>query len=54
MKFQIQGKRGNTGEYNIEAYSESCQTSKIERFTKTVYGFKPLIIFLKRSILDVS
>ena len=36
-----------------EAYSEPCQTSKIESFAKIVNGFMPLTIFAKRSILDV-
>ena len=36
-----------------EAYSEKYQTSKMERFVKTVNGVKLLIIFAKRSILDV-
>ena len=35
-----------------EAYSESCQTSKMEIFAKIVKGLKPLIAFAKNS-LDV-
>ena len=35
------------------AYSEPCQTSKMERFTKIVNCLKSLTIFVKRSILDV-
>ena len=36
-----------------KAYSEPCQTSKMEFFAKLVKGFKPLTIFVKSSILDV-
>ena len=36
-----------------ETYPEKYQTSKMERFVKTVNGVKLLIIFVKRSILDV-
>ena len=36
-----------------EAYSEPCQTSKMERFAKIVNGSNPSTIILKRSILDV-
>ena len=28
--------------YCAEAYSEPCQTSKMKRFAKIVYGFSPL------------
>ena len=35
-----------------EAYSDPCQTSKIERFAKIVNDWKPLTIFAKHSILD--
>ena len=37
----------------LEARSEPCQTSKIERLAKIVNGQKPLTIFAKNSILDV-
>ena len=37
----------------VEAYSEPCQTSKMERFAKIVNGKKPLTIFAERSVLDV-
>ena len=36
-----------------EAYTEPCQTSRIELFAKRVNGLKPLTIFAKSSILDV-
>ena len=37
-----------------EAHSESCQTSKVERFAKIVIkDFQSLIIFAKRSIFHV-
>ena len=36
-----------------EKYSESCQTSKMKCFAKTVNGFYPLTIFAKHAILDV-
>ena len=36
-----------------EGYSKSCQTSKMELFTKIVKGFLPLTIFTRKSILDV-
>ena len=34
-------------------YSEPYQTSKMDRLAKIVYGFYPLTIFAKRSILDI-
>ena len=37
---------------NSETYSESCHTSKMERFEKVIYGGNPLTTFAKRSILD--
>ena len=36
-----------------EAYSELCQTSKMELFEKINNGFQPLTILPKRSILGV-
>ena len=36
-----------------EAHSETCQTSKVERFAKIVHGFSSLTIFARNSILDV-
>ena len=36
-----------------EAYSEPCKRSKMEHFAKMFNLWKPLIIFAKRSILDV-
>ena len=40
--------------WNIsEAYSQPCQTSKIEVFTKTVNKLKLLFILAKNSILGV-
>ena len=33
-----------------EAYSESCQTSKMEYFVKILNSYKPLTIFVKHSI----
>ena len=36
-----------------EAYSEQCQTSRMEHFGKIVEGFELSTIFAKRSILDV-
>ena len=38
---------------STEAYSEACQTSKVELFAKLVTGFQPLNVFRKCSILDV-
>ena len=47
----------NLFKYNTEAYSEPCQTSKMELFAKIVNVFQWWIIFVKRfckrSILDV-
>ena len=40
-------------EDNSEAYSEPCQTSKMEVFEKITNGFSFLVIFAKSSILDV-
>ena len=37
-----------------DVYSQPCQTSKMENFVKIVNGYKPLTIFAKPSILDVS
>ena len=37
-----------------EAYSEPCQTSKMDVFVKTVQGFQLLTIFAKSFILDVQ
>ena len=39
--------------FPAEAYSEPCQTSKMERFAKIINSFQPLTTFAKRSILDV-
>ena len=36
-----------------EAFSVSCKTSEMEHFAKLINGWKPLIIFTKRSILVV-
>ena len=36
-----------------EAYSEPCQTSKMERFEKIVNSFHLLTVFAKRFIVDV-
>ena len=36
-----------------EAYSEPSQTSEMELFTKIVNGFKPLIICIKSSFLEI-
>ena len=35
-------------------YSKLCQTLKMERFTKIVNDWRPLAIFEKRFVLDVS
>ena len=40
-------------EANSEAYSELCQTSKMEVFTKIVNGFLFLTTFTNSSIFDV-
>ena len=40
-------------EANSEAYSKSCQTSKMEAFAQIVNGFWFSAIFAKSSILDV-
>ena len=42
-----------TLEANSEAYSEPCQTSKMEGFTKIVNGFSVLTISAKCFTLDV-
>ena len=42
-----------TLEANSEAYSEPCQTSKMETFKKIVNGFSVLTIFAKSFSLDV-
>lgn len=36
----------------LEAYSEHCLTSNIERIAKIVHGERPLTIFANRSITD--
>ena len=37
----------------VEGCSEPCKTTKMERFAKIVKSEKPLIIFAKRSTLDI-
>ena len=39
---------------NAVAYSEPCETSKMELLAKTVNDWKPLTIFANSSILVVS
>ena len=39
--------------FKTEAYSEPCQTSKMERSAKIVNGLKALTTLAKRFILDV-
>ena len=36
-----------------EAYSEPCQTPKMERFERIANDLRSLTIFAKRSILDI-
>ena len=36
-----------------EAYSETCQASKMEHFPKIINGFKSLTFFAQHSILDI-
>ena len=36
-----------------EAYSELCQTSKVESFAKIVNGFKKITIFKRNSVLEI-
>ena len=36
--------------HSEETYSESCQTSKMERFAKTVKGLQAVTIFAKKPI----
>ena len=43
----------NETSVTLEAYSELCQTSKMEVFTKIVNGFSFLTIFAKSSISDL-
>lgn len=38
---------------SADAYSESCQTSKVERLAKKVNALKPLPMLAEWSILDV-
>ena len=45
--------KGQTYLNKSEAYSEPCQTSKMERFVKIVNGYNPLILLANHSILDV-
>ena len=37
----------------LEVSSEPCQTSKMEFFVKIVNGLKPVVIFARKSILDI-
>ena len=39
--------------HSTEVYSESCQTSKMERFVKIIHSFQSMIILAKHSILVV-
>ena len=36
-----------------EAYSQLCQTSKVDSFSKTVNGFMKITIFKRNSILEI-
>ena len=36
-----------------EAYSELCQTSKVESFAKIVNGFKKITIFKRNSVVEI-
>ena len=36
-----------------QAYSQCCQTSKMEIFVKIISNFQPLKIFAKNPILDI-
>ena len=36
-----------------EAYSELCQTSRVESFAKIINGFKKVLIFKRNSILEI-
>ena len=36
-----------------EAYSELCQTSKVEYFAEIVNGFKKITIFKRNSVLEI-
>ena len=36
-----------------ETVSKTCQTSKLDLFTKIVNGFRPLTVFIEIIILDV-
>ena len=36
-----------------EAYSELCQTSKVEFFAEIVNGFKKITIFQRNSVLEI-
>ena len=40
--------------YSSKAYSEPCQTFKMESFAKIVQSFKPSTIFAKRPILNLQ
>ena len=39
---------------NAYAYSEICQTSKMERFVKVINSLNPWAIFAKHSILNID
>ena len=36
-----------------EAYSELCQTSKVESFANLANGFKKITIFKRNSVLEI-
>ena len=36
-----------------QAYSEPCQTSKVEPFAKIVNGFKKITIFKRNSVSEI-
>ena len=36
-----------------EAYSELCQTSKVDYFAKIVNGFKKITIFKRNAVLEI-
>ena len=52
QQYAVSGHVINVFVVHAEAYSETCQTSKMELFATIVNGFQPLNISAKSSFLD--
>ena len=53
INFELVRLINRTFNFRTEAYTEPCETSKMELFVKIVNSFKPLIIFTKKLHFDM-